>query len=207
VPGTPAAYVLDEKLQTRGGLRTGARSVLEAIGIAAAQMTPTARRSTTLTPHAAATQRSFRGLPVGTPAPRISLPLLGGGVWDGSSTQPQLLIFWDSPCLACGAMYDSLIEAAASWTGFDAVVITRGTVEPDTLLDPLRQRVPVALQHGFSVAQAFQVLEAPAAVAVNSDGTIARPPAVGANAVLQLAQELQERTGKLTNPSEEITAP
>jgi hypothetical protein len=207
VPGTPAAYVLDEELRTRGGLRSGARAVLEALGIAVAHMTSTARRSTQLSPHSLVTQRSFRGLPVGTPAPELSLSLLGGGVRDGESTRWQLLIFWDSTCPPCLSMADALIDAAPVWTGFDAIVICRGGSSTDNVLDRLRKHLPVAIQRGFSVAQRFQVLETPAAIAVAPDGTVARPPAVGAPAVLELAWELQERADRLSTASEESPAP
>ena len=205
VPGTPAAYALDDQSRTRGGLRTGARAVLEAIGIAAAQMTSTARRSSHLTPHAPVTQRSFHGLQVGSKAPELALPLLGGGVWDGSSSRPQLLIFWDSSCPPCGAMHGALLEAAPTWTGFDALVISRGMAEPEEIFGSLQQYVSVALQQGFAVAQRFQLLETPAAIALNPDGTIAKPPAVGASAVLALAQDLQERADRLSATSEEPT--
>jgi hypothetical protein len=205
VPGTPAAYALDHQSRTRGGLRTGARAVLEAIGIAAAQMTTTARRSSDLTPHPLVTQRSFHGLPVGSKAPETALPLLGGGVWDGPSSRPQLLIFWDSSCPPCVAMHDALLEAAPAWTGFDTLVISRGSAAPDDMPGRLQQRVPVALQQGFSVAQRFQVLETPAAVAINPDGTIAKPAAVGSSAVLTLAREMQERADRSSAIREEMT--
>jgi hypothetical protein len=193
VPGTPAAYVLDGDCRTHGPLRAGARAVLEALGISTAQMTATARRSANMAPHALVTQRSFSGLPVGSAAPDVALTLLDGGVWECPPERSCLVIFWDPDCPPCQAMKADLIRHGSRWSGFERIMICRDARPEDPSLRELGNVLPVSIQRGFDVAREFQVLEAPAAVAIGPDGTIARPAAIGAAAVLSLASEMHQR--------------
>jgi hypothetical protein len=196
VSGAPAAYLLDGGSQTHGPLRSGARDVLEGLGIAASQMTTSARRSTDITSHAQASQRSFSGLPVGSRMPAIRFPLLNGGEWERSSRCPTLLVLWDVACRRCDELRDALADELQQWRGFDTVVIVRGLQPGDRSLEPLAGIIPIVVQTGFDIARRLHLLEAPAAMAVSPEGEISRPPAIGVAAVLSLGRALHDQTAR-----------
>src|SRR6478609_3740860 len=83
--GTPSAYLFDAQGMTQGRLRTGAVAILESLGLPQGSIPSAARKANGLKPLARPTQRSYRGLPDGSPAPGLELPLLNGGTWMGAS--------------------------------------------------------------------------------------------------------------------------
>jgi peroxiredoxin len=138
-------------------------------------------------------------LPVGTPAPRFSLPTL-----DGANVSLQALLAQQKPVLliftspACGPC-TRLLPDIEGWQRDHAAavtiaVVTNGTVEEN--LDKLRGRAisNVMRQTLREVAESFGVLVTPAAVLVGTDGAIARVPAIGDAAVKQYVDDIVNGT-------------
>ena len=194
VGGTPAAYVLDDQCVSQGALRVGATAVLEALGFAANSMPASAKKAGAAVPHAMVGARTFTGLAAGSAAPDVTLPLVSGGTWSpgDSAGRRQLVLFWDPVCPPCEDWLPSFAAASRGWSGFDAVVISRGDASANAALANAGVTLPVALQTMREGSRAFQVLDTPAAVEIDANGAIAGPPAVGGAAIAALATRMSQ---------------
>jgi len=197
VNGTPSAYLFDAQGLTQGRLRTGAVAILEALGLPQGGIPSAARKSNVLRHHKQSTQRSYRGLPDGSAAPEIELPLLTGGTWMGASGpgRRRLVLFWSSDCPPCLRILPELVSASRTWAGFDAVVVASGSAEENDELVNADLTIPIALQSRQEASRAFQVLESPAAVLVSSEGNILGAPASGAQAIWNLIASIEAGSG------------
>ena len=195
--GTPSAYLFDAQGMTQGRLRTGAVAILESLGLSQGSIPSAARKANGLKPHAQSTQRSFRGLPDGSPAPKLELPLLIGGTWTGASGpgRTRLVLFWSPDCPPCQRMLSELAVAARTWTGFDAAIIASGSAEENQDLANTGLSLPIALQSRQEASRAFQVLESPAAVRISPEGTIVGTPASGVQAIWSLIADIEAGAG------------
>ena len=195
--GTPSAYLFDAHGVTQGRLRTGAVAILEALGIPQGSIPAAARKANGLRPHTQSRQRSYRGLPVGSPAPELELPLLTGGTWMGASGpgRTRLVLFWNPDCPPCQRILPELAIAARTWTGFDAAIIASGSAEENQGLSNAGLSIPIALQSRQEASRAFHVLESPAAVLVSPEGTVVGAPASGAQAIWNLIAAIESGAG------------
>lgn len=125
---------------------------------------------------------------VGQPAPAVTLPDLDGEPvsLDAFGGDPALVLFWNPGCGFCSRMLDDLkaSEADSPAGAPKLLVVSMGTVEANRAME---LRSTVVLDEGFVTGRAFGVSETPAAVLVDAGGRIAAEPAVGAPAVLALA--------------------
>jgi peroxiredoxin len=156
-----------------------------------------------------------RGLPVGTQAPVFELPDLSGSRvalsrWRGRKV---LLIFFNPRCGYCLDLAPGL--AALPWdrsgSGLVPLVVTTGTQEENRKL--FREhgvRCPVLRQDGMEVASVYGADGTPMGCLVDEEGRIASDLAVGASALLSLAQAApdpalaaQKLIGKATRPLSE----
>jgi peroxiredoxin len=140
----------------------------------------------------ARTQPSAMGLPIGTPAPKFSLPTLTGGVLSlddlRAAGKAVALIFSDPNCGPCAA----LMPEVAKWqrefaADINIAVLSRGSLtehrksgNKESLL------AEVLLQADREVAQAYQANGTPAAVLIRSDGHIASQVVMGSEAIGRL---------------------
>ena len=191
--GTPSAYIFDAQGLTQGRLRTGAVAILEALGIPQGSIPLAARKANGLRPHSQSTQRTYRGLPDGSPAPELELPLLTGGTWMGASGpgRTRLVLFWSPDCPPCQRMIPDLVSAARTWNGFDATIIANGSAEENLELSNASLSIPIALQSRQEASRAFHVLESPAAVRISPEGTIVGAPASGVQAIWSLIAAIE----------------
>jgi peroxiredoxin len=127
-------------------------------------------------------------LKVGEPAPELRLPDLTGKLVDladlrGSKT---LVLFWNPGCGFCQRMLDDLKawEANPPKGAPKLLVVASGTLEDNRALG---LKSPVLLDPNFSAGPQFGVNGTPSAVLVDAKGNIASEVAVGAPAVLALA--------------------
>jgi methylamine dehydrogenase accessory protein MauD len=133
------------------------------------------------------------GLPIGAPAPDVSLPDLDGEPWTlerlTEAGQPVLLVFVDPACTNCNA----LLPDIGRWQREHADALTVALVSRGTAADNRRKVAehdvgPVLLQQDFEVATAFEVTGTPSAVLVAPDGAIRSPLAAGADPIRMLAE-------------------
>jgi peroxiredoxin len=127
---------------------------------------------------------------VGTPAPAFELPDLAGSSFGLDELlapgKPLLLVFTEPRCAPCA----NLLPEIRKW---DDELSDRLTVAVVSRQDPESNREVaehgvsrVLLQRGREVRQAYGIGGTPGAALVQPDGTIARPPALGAEEIRQL---------------------
>lgn len=102
--------------------------------------------------------------------------------------EPTLVLFWNPGCGFCNRMLDDLKawEADSPAGAPQLLVVSTGTTEANRTMG---LRSTVVLDQGFVTGRAFGVSGTPSAVLVDAEGRIATEPAVGAPAVLALANK------------------
>jgi thiol-disulfide isomerase/thioredoxin/uncharacterized membrane protein YphA (DoxX/SURF4 family) len=128
-----------------------------------------------------------QGLPVGSPAPDLTLSTLDGEpVSIVSAAEETLLLFWNPGCGFCSSMRDDLLawEQHAPADAPRLLVVSSGD-EVSTRAEGFSSTV--ALDPDFSVGAAFDAGGTPMAVLLDREGRVASPLAAGAEAVFALA--------------------
>jgi len=137
------------------------------------------------------------GLPVGTRAPALNLPLLSGGTRtldDLLAIKKSLLLLFSDP--RCGPCND-LLPDIARWqrehaTTLTVALISRGTAEENHTKSDLHDVALVLLQKDREVAQSYHCAGTPGAVLIHSDGTIGSSLAQGADAIKALVAQITD---------------
>jgi peroxiredoxin len=125
-----------------------------------------------------------QGVPVGQPVPAVSLPDLDGRQFDLAArrARPCLVLFWNP---ACGFCQQALPDLKARERGtIDLVFVSTGSATENREMD---LSSPVLLDPSFATARAFGATGTPSAILVSAGGLVASALAVGAPAVLSLA--------------------
>jgi peroxiredoxin len=203
--GTPTGYRLDADGRVASELAVGAEALL-------ALVKPDEGVEKTLTAESlrekqdAAFQRAQKaglslteshlnrqGLEPGAKAPEFVLPDLDGKKRSLASflDKSVLLVFSDPQCGPCDALAPELVRLheAHRDDGLRVVMVSRG--------DPIDNRAkahkhgfpfPVLLQRHWEVSKDFAMFATPIAYLIDRSGTIAKPVAVGRNAILGLVE-------------------
>ena len=131
-----------------------------------------------------------QGLPLGSPAPKFTLPDLEGRecrLEDFLGEKPLLLAFFDPQCGFCTQMAPHLGQLPGD--GPNVLVISRGDLdEHKRLVKEHGWRCRVVLQKGWEVAQTYGATGTPTGYLLDGEGHIASNLAVGADALLSLLQ-------------------
>lgn len=134
---------------------------------------------------------------IGEPAPAVKLPDLDGRQVSLSASRgtKTLVLFWNPGCGFCNRMLDDLKqwEAKPPKGAPKLLVVSTGSVDDNRAMG---LRSPVLLDQGFSVGSSFGASGTPSAVLVDAKGNIASDVAVGAQAVLALAQGDKSESAK-----------
>ena len=146
-----------------------------------------------LTPGDAAAKTASIGPMVGTPAPQIELPDLNGAPISLSNFRGEkvVVLFWDPECGFCREILPDL----RAWENNPptetpkVLIVSSGTEEANR---EMGLSSPVLLDDQLVVGSAFDAPGTPSAVLIDEQGQIASELAVGAPAVLALAQAPQE---------------
>lgn len=166
-------------LRQNGRLLVRLEALEAKVGSEQAQPIPTPARSPVL------------GLPVGSLAPKFSLPQLDGKelTLEGlrSAGKPVLLLFTDPDCGPCGA----LMPQVAAWqhehaSRMSIVVTSRGAKEKNRALQREHGVTNILLQKNREVSLRYEAYGTPSAVLIRPDGTIGSPLAGGADAIASL---------------------
>jgi peroxiredoxin len=131
------------------------------------------------------------GLPVGSPAPGVTLPTLSGEPMTLQALRalgkPVVLLFSDPGCGPCNALLPDVSRWQREHVAKVVVVlISRGTVEANRPKASEYSLTHVLLQKDSEMAQAYQASGTPSAVLVRQDGTVGSPLAQGADAIRAL---------------------
>ena len=139
------------------------------------------------------------GLPVGVPAPPLSLPNLQGEelTLDSlrSRIKPAMLLFTDPDCGPCNVLWPKI----GRWQEehkekLTVTLVSRGDPEENRAKAEEHGLTNVLLQKDWEVSQAYRVAGTPSAVLVSPDGTIGSQVAGGAEGVKDLlAYAVSER--------------
>ncbi|MBV9202494.1 MAG: redoxin domain-containing protein [Alphaproteobacteria bacterium] len=134
------------------------------------------------------------GLSVGAQAPTFSLPDLAGERVAlehlRAAGHPLLLVFTDPGCGPCIALAPDLVSWHTLYQGKLALAtVSRGTAEQNRAKFGPAAALPVLLQADREVAAAYLAHGTPAAVIIQSDGTIGSGLAMGAEAIRNLVEQ------------------
>lgn len=131
------------------------------------------------------------GIPVGQPAPGFELPDLDGrqvtlaGLV--SAGRPTLLFFTDPGCGPCNAMAPRLGEWQREHAErLTTAVITRGGADANLAKAAEHEIAPMLVQGNREVAELYDAVATPSAVAIDANGRIASPLAAGDRAIAAL---------------------
>jgi peroxiredoxin/uncharacterized membrane protein YphA (DoxX/SURF4 family) len=182
---TPSAVLVGADGRVASTAALGAESIRSLVTIATQPILSAASASGN--GHGAATPRPATS-PVGSLAPEVTLPGLDGAPksltdFRGEST---LVLFWNPHCWFCNRMLDDLKawEAEPPADAPRLLVVSTGSVEDNRAMG---LRSTVVLDQGFVTGRAFGAGGTPSAVLVDTEGKLASGVAVGADAVLALA--------------------
>lgn len=147
-------------------------------------------------------QAPAKGVPVGQPAPAFELPDLDGEPVTLASLvaagRPTLLFFTDPGCGPCNAMAPRLGEWQREHAErLGTAVITRGSVENNRAKLAEHGIERMLVQADREVAQLYDAVATPSAVAIDANGRIASPVASGEVAITALV-------GRFASPAVEV---
>jgi peroxiredoxin len=144
------------------------------------------------------------GLPLATPFPSFRLAGLEGEDISLEDFQGKrvLLVHWSPECGFCRQIAADLarLRGDLSRRRTELVLVSYGSPEANrALLELHGLRSPVLLQHEGQTVAGFARMGTPVAYLLDEKGRIAKPVAVGANEVLELAEEAAGRRRRLTS--------
>ena len=145
-----------------------------------------------------------RGIPVAMALPPFELPDLDGKLVrsEDLSGKRVLLMNWSTTCGFCDAIIDDLAKLQDRLTerGVDVVLVSRGDPDENRRFVEergLRCRILLQSERNGGIA-AFAGIGTPAAYLLDEHGRVAKPMALGADAVPSLAREAAGRNLKLS---------
>ena len=135
-----------------------------------------------------AEDESDEGLPVGSPAPDLQVPVLDGEPisFAALAGEETLVLFWSPDCGFCSSMRDDVL----AWEedpprGAPRLLIVSSGDEASTRAEGFSSTV--ALDSDFSAGTAFGAGGTPMAVLLDREGQVASPLVAGAEGVFALA--------------------
>lgn len=194
--GTPVGYLIDESGKIASSLAMGADAVLALAG------PPIANGRTREKAHDGEkkyagnrpleSSRLIRdGLKAGTQAPGFRLPKVGGGELELASYigRRVLLVFSDPQCGPCDALAPRLEEIHRASDDPQVVMISRRDMDSNRKkVAELSLSFPVGVQKNWDTSRAYGMFATPIAYLIDEHGVIAADVAVGAEAIIALAQ-------------------
>jgi thiol-disulfide isomerase/thioredoxin len=169
--GTPSAVLITPDGTIASRVATGAQPIERLVEVTAAPAPPEP------------------GLAIGDQVPSLTLPSLDGELvrFDDLRGRDTLLVFWNPSCGYCRAMHEDLVawEQTINGQGPRLVVVSSGGAD-STRADGFRSLVLV--DDSFAAAHALGASGTPMGLLLGADGRVASRLAIGADAILALAQ-------------------
>jgi thiol-disulfide isomerase/thioredoxin len=191
--GTPSAVLVSKDGSMGSPLASGAEAIGRLVLAAASGNLPAA-------PVVRSAPRTMRKvLPIGTPAPQLTLSDLSEKPVSLTDFKGQetMLMFWNPACGFCSRMLPGLKEweGSRSRTTPRVVLISGGTPEQNRAMG---LRSPVLLDQGQGAMGLFGASGTPSALLVDRAGNIASGLAIGADAIFALARNRESTTANKT---------
>jgi len=191
VPGTPAAYPIDENGLVAGLLTLGSEPVLDLAAGRDAEGEPGA--TTELRVRPVSESRLLRtGLAAGVRAPDFALPGLDGGTVSLADYRGRrvLLVFLDPDCAPCEQLAPGLEQLHREREDFDVLAISRGDASANRAkADEHALTFPIALQRHWDTSKDYGMFAVPIAYMIDEDGILVSNAAVGPEPILELTAE------------------
>lgn len=149
-------------------------------------------------------KRRAEGLPVGSPAPPLTLPDLDGVPFDlhARAGQPTVLLFWNPGCGFCRRMLPDLKSwEAGRLADSGLVLVSSGAIEVNR---EMGLRSTVLLGDDFAVGRSYGASGTPSAVLIDGTGRVASGITVGAPGVLALLERLEPSQAVIQSASHSI---
>ena len=130
------------------------------------------------------------GLKPGVRAPLFTLPDLDGRQESLVAYRGRrvLLVFSDPRCGPCNDVAPELVRLHAHNPALQIVMVSRGELtENRTKAQEHGFPFPVVLQDGWKLSKAYGIFATPVAFLIDEEGTIAKPVAIGADAIVAIA--------------------
>jgi peroxiredoxin len=208
--GTPMGYLIDEQVRIASAQAVGADALLALREGPATPLPANGNGHAALggTRTVAETKIQRNGLPVGTPAPDFTLPLLNGGELSLSKYRGRkvLLVFSDPKCGPCEALIPQLERQYRASDHVQVLMVSRGDEEANRAkVGQHGLTFPVVLQRHWEISREYAMFGTPAAYLIDEAGAIAAEPVTGAEPILTLldraasmqARERRCKCGKL----------
>lgn len=186
IPATPAAVVIDPEGRIASHAAAGPDEIAAVIAGASGSQVAV------IPPQPAAPAPQPPTLTVGSDAPPIDLPdLHGERIAVASGNSDTLVLFWNPGCGFCQQMLDDLRswEADPPPGAPRLVLVSTGSADDNRAQE---LRAPIVLDQAFHVGSTFGAGGTPSGLLVDRRGKIASSLAVGAPAVMSLAQGRNE---------------
>ncbi|MDQ3871022.1 MAG: peroxiredoxin family protein [Chloroflexota bacterium] len=186
--GTPAAYLLDEAGRVAAPLALGAQEV-PALAREAAGRGRRLRRQKEVSE----SRIERNGLRAGTAAPGFTLPSVNGGrvSLEQYRGRRALLVFSDPQCGPCDELAAELSGVHRELADDDValVMVSRGDADENRRkCEQYGFQFPVAVQRGWQVSKKYGIFATPVAFLIDEEGVTVEDVAIGAEAILALAQ-------------------
>ena len=191
--GTPTGYLVDGEGRIATELAIGATAVL------ALAQRPTPKSADSIPAshepqykgnRSLADSRINRsGLSVGTPAPKFTLPRVGGGELSLELFRGRrvVLLFSDPECGPCDSLMPDLMRFAGKHPEVSVLMVGRGDITAnESKVERHRVTFPVVVQPHWSISRLYGIFATPVGYLIDEGGTIAAPVAVGAEAIRAL---------------------
>lgn len=180
--GTPSAVLIDAEGRVASRAGAGAQGIAAVIAQAVGSPLAVVRSQ----PNPQPAQPTSP--PIGSDAPPVDLPDLTGERFTlAAGDSDTLVLFWNPGCGFCQQMLDDLLSWEANPpTGAPRLVLVSAGSAADNGSQGLR--APILLDPAFSTGSAFGATGTPSGVLVDQRGKIASELAVGAPAVMALAE-------------------
>ena len=130
------------------------------------------------------------GLKPGVPAPLFALPGLDGRDESLIAYRGRrvILVFSDPRCGPCNDVAPELVRLHAQNPELQIIMVSRGELgENRTKAQEHGFAFPVVLQEGWKLSKDYGIFATPVAFLIDEGGTIAKPVAIGADAIVAIA--------------------
>lgn len=190
--GTPAAYLLDERGRVARPVAVGSKEV-PALAREAAGAQDGGKR---LPGDKALSESRIEreGLKAGTPAPSFKLLDIHGRVRTLEEFRGQrvLLVFTDPHCGPCEELVPELVRLHEAHGDKGLAIVMVGRGEPEENRRKAERhgvKFPLVIQDRWKLSRAYGIFATPVAFLIDERGVIARDVGVGADSILDLAEE------------------
>jgi peroxiredoxin len=198
--GTPMGYLIDAQGKIASELAIGGPALLAltdgpSAPLAGSGHGPDANGSVPAAgalggPRSVAESKIERdGLPAGSPAPALTLPLLHGGELSLEEYRGRkvLLVFSDPQCGPCDQLAPRLEQLHRRTPGIQVLMISRGEAEANRAKAAQHGLTfPILLQQQWEISRDYANFATPVAYLIDEEGIIAREVAIGVEPILAL---------------------